>query len=136
GRRGGELHAAEADILEAAANAQSILDNISLEVTLAYRSVTAARERIGLAQPAVAEGRENLRLVRDKYRNGNATPTDIADAETTLTRARQRFYSATYQYLAALARMDYAMGSPQGNLLAPCEEPELIPPPRPAQGGE
>jgi outer membrane protein TolC len=142
GARRGELHAAEAEVKEAAANAQSILDNITLEVTLAYRSVTAAWQRIGLSEPAVAEARENLRLVRDKYRNGNATPTDIVDAETTLTRARQRFYSATYQYLAALARLDYAMGRPQGSLLAadqpgdcPAPAPELLPPPRPAPAG-
>jgi outer membrane protein TolC len=144
GAQRGELHAAEAEVLEAAANAQSILDNITLEVTLAYRSVVAARQRIGLSEPAVAQARENLRLVRDKYRNGNATPTDIVDAETALTRARQRFYSATYQYLAALARLDYAMGSPQGSLLPAAARPgdcnaptpELLPPPRPAPAEE
>lgn len=123
GRQKGELETADGEILEAAANAQSILDNITLEVTLAYRSATAARRRIALAEPAVAEARENLRLVRDKYRNGNATPTDIVDAETALTRARQRLSSATYEYLAALARLDYAVGAPPGSSLLPppCE---------------
>ena len=47
-----------------------------------------------------------------RYRNGNSTPTDIVDAESTLTRARQRFTVATYDYLIALIRLDYAVGNP------------------------
>jgi outer membrane protein TolC len=117
GRHKGDLRAAEADIREASANAQSIVDAVSLEVTLAYRSVATAQKRIDHLRPAITEARENLRLVGNKYRNGSATPTDIVDAETTLTRAQQRFSSATYEYLAALARLDYALGSPQGSWL-------------------
>src|SRR5262249_37653542 len=112
GRRAGEVHVAEADIMAASANAQALLDAITLEVTLAFRGVGAAHARIELSRPAVAEAEENLRLVRTRYRNGNATPTDIVDAESTLTRARQRFTVATYDYLIALIRLDYAVGSP------------------------
>ncbi len=128
GRHRGDLRAAEADIREATANAQSIVDAVSLEVTLAYRSVVTAQKRIDHLRPAVEEARENLRLVRNKYRNGNATPTDIVDAETTLTRAQQRFSSATFEYLAALARLDYALGSPQGSWLATPAKSSLEPP--------
>jgi len=114
GRRCGELRTAEADIEAAAADAQTILDAISLEVNLAYRGVVAARERIDLSRTAVTQAEENLRLMRVRYRNGNATPTDIVDSEAVLTRSQQRFFSATYTYLAALARLDYAMGQHQG----------------------
>ena len=68
--------------------------------------------------PAVVQAAENLRLVRARYRNGNATPTDIVDGEAALTRSQQRFFSASYTYLAALARLDYALGGQQGALLA------------------
>lgn len=112
GRRAGELHAAEAEILAASANAQAMLDVITLEVTIAFRGVGAAHSRIELSKPAVAEAEENLRLVRTRYRNGNATPTDIVDAESTLTRAKQRYAVATYDYLIALIRLDYALGNP------------------------
>ncbi len=115
GRHRGELRAAEADIREAVANSQVILDAISLEVTLAFRSVVTAQKRIAHLRPAITEAQENLRLVGNKYRNGTATPTDIVDAETTLTRAQQQFSSASSEYLAALARLAYAMGSPQGS---------------------
>jgi outer membrane protein TolC len=113
GRRRGELLSAEADIEAALAEAQSILDAISLQVNLAYRGVVAARERIDLSRTAVVQAEENLRLVRVRYRNGTATPTDIVDGEAALTRSQQRFFSAAYTYLAALARLDYAVGQHQ-----------------------
>jgi outer membrane protein TolC len=101
---------AEAEVAAAVADAQTILDGISLEVTRAFRSEVAAGQRIELSRTAVVEAQENLRLVRVKYRNGDATPTDIVDAETALTRSQQRLNSAIYSYLAALAGLDYAMG--------------------------
>src|SRR5262249_54584966 len=79
GRNRGNLRMAEADIEAALADAQTILDAISLQVNMAYRGVVAARERIDLSRTAVAEAEENLRLVRVRYRNGNATPTDIVE---------------------------------------------------------
>jgi outer membrane protein TolC len=131
GAHRGELRAAEAEIQEATASAQAILDQISLEVALAWRSLEAARQRIELARPAVDEARENLRLVRVKYRNGNATPTDIVDAETTLTRAEQRLTSASFEYLAAAARLAYATGTEQAALLCAAEQTQELPRPEP-----
>jgi outer membrane protein TolC len=89
---------------------------------VAYRGVLATRERIPLTETAVTQATENLRLVRVKYKNGNATPTDLVDAETTLTRSEQRYHSAVYDYLAALARLEYALGTPQGCLAEPPPE--------------
>ena len=80
-------------------------------MTLAFRTAGAARARIDLSRPAVAQAEENLRLTRNRYRNGNATPTDIVDAESALTRARQRHLVARYDYLIALARLDFAVGN-------------------------
>jgi len=118
GRHVGGLRSAQADIEAAIADAQVILDAISLQVNLAYRGVVAAKERIDLSRTAVVQARENLRLLRVRYRNGDATPTDIVDSETALTRSQQRFFSATYAYLAALARVDYAVGQHEGTFPA------------------
>ncbi len=115
GRHRGELRSAEADIEAAVADAQGILDAISLQVNLAYRGVVAARERIDLARTAVIQAAENLRLVRVRYRNGNAIPSEVVDSEAAVTRSQQRFFSADYTYLAALARLDYALGQHQGD---------------------
>lgn len=126
GRHRGDLRAAEADIEAALADAQIILDGISLQVNLSYRAVVAARERIDLAKTAVAQSEENLRLVRVRYRNGNATPTDLVDSEAAVTRSQQRFFSSTYAYLAALARLDYAIGRRQGAFLANATAPKRL----------
>jgi outer membrane protein len=123
GRLRGELRSAEASVQAALADTQTILDGISLQVNLAYRGVIAARQRIELSRTAVAQSEENLRLVRVRYRNGNATPTDIVDGEATLTRSQQRFFSSRYTYLAALARLDYAVGRRPG---ACFEKPDVI----------
>jgi outer membrane protein TolC len=132
GSHRGALRSAEADIEAAVADAQAILDAVSLQVNLAYHGVVAARERIDLAKTAVVQAAENLRLVRVRYRNGNATPTDIVDSEAALTRSQQRFFSATYTYLAALARLDYAVGQRQSAaaLKEEAPPPDRLPPPR------
>jgi outer membrane protein TolC len=136
GRRQGEQRAAEADVRAAAAGAQTVFDTVTLEVNLAFRGVIATSERIRLTEPTIEQASENLRLVRVKYRNGNATPTDLIDAETAATRSQLRYHAAVYDYLTALARLDYAMGTARTCLLdaPPSSEgaqPEELPPPRP-----
>jgi outer membrane protein TolC len=110
GRRSGDFRSADADVGAAVAEAQDILDAVGLEVNLAYHGVIASHERIELSRVAVSQAQENLRVESVSYKNGNATPTDIVDGEAALTRAQQRFYSSTYSYLVALARLDYALG--------------------------
>ena len=107
----------------ATAQGQVVLDNIALEVNLAYRAIAAARERIRLGEAATRQGRENLRLTVVKYTNGDATPTDVVDAQTALTGALMRYYSALYDYLDSLAQLDYATGGDQGRLLPPAGAP-------------
>jgi outer membrane protein TolC len=132
GKHRGELRSAEAEVQASLADAQAILDAISLQVNLAYRDVMASNERIGLSRTAVTQAEENLRLLRVRYRNGNATPTDIVDSEAALTRSQQRFFSATYTYLASLARLEYAVGQRQAAFLPKGEPagPEPLPSPR------
>ena len=127
--RGG-LRAANADVEGALADAQDILNLISLQVNVAYRNFVASHQRIALSRTAVVQATEYLRLLEIRYRNGDATPTDIVDAQATLTRSQQRFFSANYTYVAALARLDYALGRQQGSSLTcePQASPEPLPP--------
>jgi outer membrane protein len=127
GKRRGELRSANAEVQAALADAANILDNISLQVNVAYRGMMASRECIALSRTAVSQAEENLRIMTVSYRNGNATPTDIVDSEAALTRAQQRYYQSTFNYLAALARIDYVTGRNQTTLpaaeaLNPAEE--------------
>jgi outer membrane protein TolC len=137
GKYRGELRSANAEIRQSLADARTILDGVTLQVTLAFLAANTARQRIDLDLPAIEEARENLRLVGNRYRNGTATPTDIVDAETALTRASQRLASATYEYLGALVGLDYALGTRPGDILglidrsADKDDTQTLPAPRP-----
>ena len=119
GANRGNLRSADADIVQALADAQGILNGVSQEVTVAHRGVVSAQARTDLARPAVEQSDEALRIVRERYRNGTATPTDVIDAETTLTRSEQRYATAQIEYLSALARLAYALGDEPGKSCVP-----------------
>jgi outer membrane protein TolC len=119
GANRGNLRSADADIVQALADAQGILNGVSQEVTVAHRGVVSAQARTDLARPAVEQSDEALRIVRERYRNGTATPTDVIDAETSLTRSEQRYATARIEYLSALARLAYALGDEPGGSCVP-----------------
>jgi outer membrane protein len=110
GRRVGELRVADSKTRAAMALADSIADTISFQTVEAYRQSITSFRAIDLAKPAVTQARENYRLVKARAAQGDATPTEITDAETALTRAEQDYLNSTYEYLTARARLDYVMG--------------------------
>jgi outer membrane protein len=110
GRRVSEMKIADSRVREAMAQAESIADNIAFQVNESYRKVTTARLGIEDSRPAVDQARENFRLVQLRAREGNATATEITDAQASLTRAEQNYLSSRYAYLTALSRLEYAMG--------------------------
>ncbi len=122
GRRLGRLHTAEAEIQTAIGQGKEVCDRIAYEVDTAFLMIDDARERIGLGRTAVTQATENLRVVRRLFDKGDATPTDVVDAELAMIRAQQNYYTARYDYQTALARLAYAVGVPVlGGLPPPCE---------------
>jgi outer membrane protein TolC len=93
-------------------------------VNKAYLQVIAARKAIDRSRPAVASARENHRLVRARLKAGDATASEVVDAEATLTRAEQDYLNSLYDYRTALVRLDYAVGA---NPAAAPVEPEAVP---------
>jgi outer membrane protein len=114
GRRCGELTVADSKTRAAMALAQSIADTISLQTVEAYYQMVTALKAIDLAKPAVTQAQENYRLVKARAAQGDATATELTDAETALTRAEQDYLNSTYDYLTARARLDYAIGENPG----------------------
>ena len=82
GKRVGELRAADAKVRSNAAEAESVADLIAFQVNEAYRVTVAARKGIDLARPAVAQAQESYRLVRARYKEGEAIPSDLIEAQT------------------------------------------------------
>jgi outer membrane protein len=112
GRRLGKLHTAEADVQATIAQGKDVCDRIAYEVASAFLLIDDARQRIALSRTAVRGATENLRVVRSLFEKGDATPTDVVDAELAITRAQQDAATALYDYQTALARLAYAVGLP------------------------
>ena len=110
GRRIAAARVADSQVRQAMAQAESITDNIAFQVNEAYRNAVTAWVGIDDARPAVDQASENYRLVQLRLREGAATPTEIADAQASLTRAQQNYLNARYGYLIAMDRLAYAMG--------------------------
>jgi outer membrane protein TolC len=110
GRRIAANRVAESEVRQAMAQAESIADNIAFQVNEAYRN--AVRSWVGIedARPAVDQAQENYRLVQLRLREGAALPTEIADAQASLTRAQDNYLNSRYDYLIAMDRLQYAMG--------------------------
>jgi outer membrane protein TolC len=111
GKRVAEVRIADSKIREALAQAESIADTIAFQVNQAYRQLIAARKGIDRSRPAVDQSREAYRLVVARSRQGDATPAELTDAEAALTRAEQDYANSIYDYLTAIDRLEYAMGT-------------------------
>ncbi|MDB5339032.1 MAG: outer membrane protein [Planctomycetaceae bacterium] len=111
GRRVAEMRVADSRIRESIAQVESIADSIAFQVSQAYRQLVAARKNIDHSRPAVDQTKETYRLVVARSRQGDATPAELTDAEVSVTRAQQDYSNAVYDYLTAIARLEYAMGT-------------------------
>jgi outer membrane protein len=111
GKRKAEVRVADSRIREAMAQAESIADTIAFQVNQAYRQLVAARKGMDRSRPAVDQARETYRLVVARSRRGDATPAELTDAEAGLTRAEQDYANSVYDYLTAIERLQYAMGT-------------------------
>lgn len=140
GRRRGQLQAAVAGVRAAEAQAKQICDGIAYEVNVAFRGVEDASARIEAARSVFEQARENLRLISSRAREGDATPAELIEAQTSATRSEQTLNSAIYQYQDALARLEFAVGAElplvPGPLPTPTpRESETERPPAPPETG-
>ncbi|HEY2881027.1 MAG TPA: TolC family protein [Pirellulales bacterium] len=117
GRRVAELHQSHAEIDLAVASGKQVCDQIAYEVKVAYLSLTDAAERIKVSQAEVAQASENIRVVKSLFDRGDAIPTEVIEAELTLTHAQQGNLIATYDYETALSRLAFAVGLPPESFL-------------------
>ncbi len=92
---------------------------LGLDVRRAYLDLKAAQERIGVAEAAVAQAEENLRIVRNRYENGLSTVTELLRSETALAETRLRRLAAVHDQRLASAALELAAGtlSPDSSVL-------------------
>ena len=83
---------------------------IALEVRQAYLDIEETLKRIDVTRDTVAQAEENLKVVKDRYREGVGTNTEVLDAETLRTRSYSNYYTAIYDAVTANIRLKYAVG--------------------------
>ncbi len=86
-------------------------EDIRVQVERAFWGVHSAAENGRLARTAALQARENYRVNRVRYKEGQATSTEVLDAITLLTGVETDQWRAVYGEKRAWAALLYAMGT-------------------------
>jgi outer membrane protein len=89
---------------------KKLIEDIKFEIENSYVGVQNAGEKVHVAEDALKQADENVRVNRVKYTEGIATTTDVLEAITLQTGAQTNFYSAEYELKRAYSRLLYSMG--------------------------
>jgi outer membrane protein TolC len=84
--------------------------SITFEVKNDYLNMLVAEKSLGVAQKAIEQAEENLRMNEERYKYQVATQTDVLDAVTLLAQARVNYYGALSDFNVAEAQLERAMG--------------------------
>ena len=83
---------------------------ISLQVRQVSLDIDEAYKRIEVTREALSQSEENLKVAKDRYREGVGTNTEVLDAETLRTRSYSNYYNAVYDAVLANIRLKYVTG--------------------------
>lgn len=83
---------------------------IELEVRRNWLEEQDSRRRVVVAQKAIEQAEENLRVVDKRFRQGLSTHTEVLDAVTLYTQARTNYCNAAYDAILATYRLRRATG--------------------------
>lgn len=86
-------------------------DRVRLELSTAQNDMKVALTRLQVAEKAIAQGVENLRITRDRYQEKVGTATEVIDAQTLLTQTRTDYFRSVFDLQVAAARVKRATGN-------------------------
>jgi outer membrane protein len=84
---------------------------IRLQVRRAWADLRAALQRVEVAEAAVAEAQESLRITQNRYSAGLSNVTDLLRNETAVLEARTRHLAAINDQRVAAAALELAAGT-------------------------
>ncbi len=91
------------------------LDDVRAQTELDYRQASTdarvARRRIEVAETAIRQAAENLRINRERYLAQVGTATEVLDAQTLLTQSLADLALSRFDYHVAVARVRRAAGN-------------------------
>ena len=101
---------ARAQYHRAIAEYEDELQGVKLEVWKRYSDLLQAEESVKAAEDFLNSARESLQAAEEQYKLGQASIIELIDAQTTMTRARNRKVSAGLNLYIALSRLRRAVG--------------------------
>ncbi|HUY80744.1 MAG TPA: TolC family protein [Acidobacteriaceae bacterium] len=96
---------------KASAQERAGAQQIRLAVSQAWTQHRTAERMVQTAQASMKQSAESLRIVRNRYRAGLATITDMLHAEDAQRRSQNDYWRAAYQNTVAYAELLYATGT-------------------------
>jgi len=107
-------HEAQTNLASAQTRAAQMICDITAEVQSAYLTLSSAQERMTASGLNVDAAQQNLDAQQGRYTLGLAVPLDLLNAQLALTTAQSNAVQAQYDYLTALAQLQYALGEGTG----------------------
>ena len=105
-----KVHEAMAMLRQTQAMARQLELGVRVETRQAFFMAQSAHKRIGVAQAAVAQAEEGLRIVRNRYESGLFTIVNLLDAEVALQQARTNYFRSLHDFEVAMAQLNLAAG--------------------------
>ncbi len=92
------------------ANAKNTQNQIYLEIQNAFLKLQEKKNQMPVAMLNVKKSKENYELSYGRYRVGEASPTELKDAQINYQQAQLSYYNALYQYNSAKAELEKSIG--------------------------
>jgi outer membrane protein len=98
--------------LAQARDARKLLEDMAvLEVTQSRLALSQAQDKLRVSGEAVGQAEENLRMFRERFRQGVALNSEVIDAELMLFQAKVARTQAAIDLALAQARLEKALGN-------------------------
>lgn len=92
------------------ADSMNTKNNIYLDIQQAYYNFNEKRNQIPVATLGVKQAKENYDLSFGRYKVGVGSPTELKESQVAYRNAMLSYYDSLYQYNAALAYLEKAVG--------------------------
>jgi outer membrane protein TolC len=112
GKRKYQIDEAEAKVVKLESQLIETKRQLKMQVRSAWYDLKASLESYDVADAAVAQAKEAYRVESARYEAGKATPTELLDAQSSLTEAKNNRTAARFETLINYTKLTHATGRP------------------------
>jgi outer membrane protein TolC len=89
---------------------RDVQDQVELQVKQTWVTLKDSEKNIGTALTSIASAQENFRITQERFKEQLTTNTEVLDAQTLLTKARNNYFTALTLFNVAEAGLLRSMG--------------------------